>query len=281
VRRLSPSLIAGAVLVGLVIVTALLSFAWTPRSSTHVVISARFLGPGQRGYLLGSDQFGRDVFSMLMVGARNTLFVGIVAVGIAVALGVPLGGLAALRRGVPEEVVMRSSDLMLAFPALLLAILFAAVFRPGTLTAMVAIGLAFTPVFARLVRGAGLQVMAQDYVTAARTFGSSSSGIFWRHLLPNVANVLIVQATVAFALAILAEAALSYLGLGTQPPTPSWGRMLNDAQNYLNQSALLALWPGLAIAFAVLGFNLLGDGLRDALDPKLQPRESQIRGGLN
>jgi len=272
VRRLPPTLFAGGVLVGLVILTALLSFTWTPRSPTHVVIPDRFLGPGQRGYLLGSDQFGRDVFSMLMVGARNTLFVGIVAVGIAVVLGVPLGGLAALRRGAAEEVVMRGSDVMLAFPALLLAILFAAVFRPGTLTAMIAIGLAFTPVFARLVRGAGLQVMAQDYVTAARTFGSSSSGIFWRHLLPNVANVLIVQVTVAFALAILAEAALSYLGLGTQPPTSSWGRMLSDAQNYLNQSALLALWPGLAIALSVLGFNLLGDGLRDVLDPKMVER---------
>lgn len=271
-RRPPPTLIAGGVLVGLVILTALLSFTWTPRSPTHVVIPDRFLGPGQRGYLLGSDQFGRDVFSMLMVGARNTLFVGIVAVGIAVVLGVPLGGLAALRRGAAEEVVMRGSDVMLAFPALLLAILFAAVFRPGTLTAMIAIGLAFTPVFARLVRGTGLQVMAQDYVTAARTFGSSSSGIFWRHLLPNVANVLIVQATVAFALAILAEAALSYLGLGTQPPTSSWGRMLSDAQNYLNQSALLALWPGLAIALSVLGFNLLGDGLRDVLDPKMVER---------
>ena len=271
-RRLPPTLFAGGVLVGLVILTALLSFTWTPRSPTHVVIPDRFLGPGQRGYLLGSDQFGRDVFSMLMVGARNTLFVGIVAVGIAVVLGVPLGGLAALRRGAAEEVVMRGSDVMLAFPALLLAILFAAVFRPGTLTAMIAIGLAFTPVFARLVRGAGLQVMAQDYVTAARTFGSSSSGIFWRHLLPNVANVLIVQVTVAFALAILAEAALSYLGLGTQPPTSSWGRMLSDAQNYLNQSALLALWPGLAIALSVLGFNLLGDGLRDVLDPKIVER---------
>ena len=271
-RRLPPTLVAGGVLVGLVILTALLSFTWTPRSPTHVVIPDRFLGPGQRGYLLGSDQFGRDVFSMLMVGARNTLFVGIVAVGIAVVLGVPLGGLAALRRGAAEEIVMRGSDVMLAFPALLLAILFAAVFRPGTLTAMIAIGLAFTPVFARLVRGTGLQVMAQDYVTAARTFGSSSSGIFWRHLLPNVANVLIVQATVAFALAILAEAALSYLGLGTQPPTSSWGRMLSDAQNYLNQSALLALWPGLAIALSVLGFNLLGDGLRDVLDPKMVER---------
>jgi peptide/nickel transport system permease protein len=267
--RLPPSLVAGALLVGLVIVTALVSFAWTPGSPTHVVIADRFAAPGRRGHLLGSDQFGRDVLSMLMVGSRNTLFVGVVAVGIAVLLGVPMGGLAALRRGWLEELVMRTGDLMLAFPALLLAILFAAVFRPGILTAMVAIGLAFTPVFARLVRGAGLQVMVQDYVTAARTFGSSSNGIFWRHLLPNVANVLIVQATVAFALAILAEAALSYLGLGTQPPMPSWGRMLNDAQAYLSQSPLLALWPGLSIALSVLGFNLLGDGLRDLLDPRL------------
>ncbi len=218
---------------------------------------------------------------MLMVGARNALFVGVVAVGIAVALGVPLGAVAALRRGWLEELVMRAGDLMLAFPALLLAILFAAVFRPGILTAMIAIGLAFTPVFARLIRGAGLQVMAHDYVTVARTFGSSSNGIFWRHLLPNVANVLIVQATVAFALAILAEAALSYLGLGTQPPTPSWGRMLNDAQAYLSQSPLLALWPGLSIALSVLGFNLLGDGLRDLLDPRLQPREPEARAGLH
>jgi len=271
-RGLPPSLAAGAALVGLVILTALVSFAWTPASPTHVLIADRFAGPGQRGHLLGSDEFGRDVLSMLMVGSRNTLFVGVVAVGIAVVLGVPLGGLAALRRGWLEELVMRGGDLLLAFPALLLAILFAAVFRPGILTAMIAIGIAFTPVFARLVRGAGLQVLAQDYVTAARTFGSPSTAIFWRHLLPNVANVLIVQATVAFALAILAEAALSYLGLGTQPPTPSWGRMLNDAQAYLNQSPLLALWPGLAIALSVLGFNLLGDGLRDLLDPRLVER---------
>ena len=271
-RRLPPSLLAGTLLVCLVIATAVVSFAWTPGSPTHVSVAERFAGPGQHGHALGSDQFGRDVLSMLMVGARNTLFVGVVAVGIAVVLGVPLGGLAALRRGWLEELVMRTGDLLLAFPALLLAILLAAVFRPGVLTAMIAIGVAFTPVFARLVRGAGLQVLAQDYVTAARTFGSSARGIFWRHLLPNVTNVLIVQATVAFALAILAEAALSYLGLGAQPPTPSWGRMLNDAQSYLNQSPLLALWPGVAIALSVLGFNLLGDGLRDLLDPKLVER---------
>lgn len=280
-RRLPASFWVGAVLVGLVVLAAVVSFAWTPRPPTHVSVPDRFSAPGQRGFPLGSDHFGRDVASMLMVGARNTLFVGIVAVGIALLLGVPLGGVAALRRGWVEELVMRLGDVMLAFPALLLAILFAAVFRPGILTAMIAIGLAFTPVFARLVRGAGLQVMAQDYVTAARTFGSSAPAIFWRHLLPNVASVLVVQATVAFALAILAEAALSYLGLGTQPPTPSWGRMLFEAQSYLTQSPALALWPGLSIALAVLGFNLLGDGLRDLLDPRLHVREVEIRGGLH
>jgi peptide/nickel transport system permease protein len=167
---------------------------------------------------------------------------------------------------------MRVSDVMLAFPAILLALLFAAVFRPSTATAMAAIGLALVPVFARVVRGAGLQVMEQDYVTIARTYGSGKLWIFVRHLLPNVSSVLIVQATVAFAIAILAEAALSYLGLGTPPPTPSWGRMLSEAQSFLTQAPLLALWPGLSIALAVLGFNLLGDGLRDLLDPKLVER---------
>src|SRR5262249_39064256 len=180
-----------------------------------------------------------------------------------------------------EGLDMRGSDGMLAFPALLLAILVAALFRPGTLTPMVATGLAVTPVFARLGRGARLQAVAQPFQAGARNFGSSSSASVRRDVLPNVGGVRSVQATVAFAVAILAEAALSFLGLGTQPPTPSWGRMLNDAQNCLSQSALLALWPGLSIALSVLGFNLLGDGLRDLIDPKLQPRESQIRGGLN
>jgi peptide/nickel transport system permease protein len=194
------------------------------------------------------------------------------------AIGVPAGGLAALYRGPLEELTMRASDVLLAFPALLLAILFAAVFRPSTLTAMAAIGLAFVPVFARVVRGAGLQVMEQDYVTAARTYGSGGPWIFWRHLLPNVSSVVIVQAALAFAIAILAEAALSYLGLGTPPPTPSWGRMLSESQTYLDRAPGLALWPGLCIALAVLGFNLLGDGLRDLLDPKLVERVPQTQG---
>ncbi len=270
-RRLPPSLLLGGLLVGLVVMAALVSLVWTPYDPNHVVIGERYRPPGGP-HLLGTDQLGRDEFSRILAGARNTLLVGIVTIVIAMGAGVPLGGLAALYRGPLEELTMRASDVLLAFPAILLAMLFAAVFRPSTVTAMAAIGIAFIPVFARVVRGAGLQVMEQDYVTAARTFGGGQGWILWRHLLPNVSSVLIVQATIAFAIAILAEAALSYLGLGTPPPTASWGRMLSDAQSYLYQAPLLALWPGFSIALAVLGFNLLGDGLRDVLDPKLVER---------
>jgi peptide/nickel transport system permease protein len=271
VRRLPPGLLVGSLLVGLVLVTAVLSLVWTPEDPSHVEVANRLRGPGAQN-LLGTDQLGRDELSRIIAGARNTLLVGIVTVVIAMGVGVPLGGLAALYRGPIEEATMRASDLLLAFPALLLATLFAAVFQPSTLTAMAAIGIALVPIFARVVRGAGLQVLEQDYITVARTYGSGTRWIFVRHLLPNVSSVLIVQATVAFAIAILAEAALSYLGLGTPPPTPSWGRMLSDSQSFLDQAPLLALWPGASIAIAVLGFNLLGDGLRDLLDPKLVER---------
>lgn len=270
-RRLPPTLVAGGLIVALVVLVALLSLVWTPHDPDHVVVPDRFRAP-EPGYLLGTDQFGRDELSRLMAGARNTLLVGIVTVVIAIVIGVPAGALAALYRGPLEEVSMRGADVLLAFPAVLLAMLFAAAFRPSTVTAMAAIGIAFVPVFARVVRGAGLQVMEMDYVTAARTFGSRGGWILLRHLLPNVSSVLIVQATIAFAVAILAEAALSYLGLGTPPPTASWGRMLSDSQSYLYQAPLLAFWPGAAIAVCVLGFNLLGDGLRDLLDPKLVER---------
>jgi peptide/nickel transport system permease protein len=271
-RRWPPSLIAGGVLVGLVIVTALISTVWTPADPTHVAVADRLKGPVSAGAVLGTDQLGRDELSRLMAGATNTLVIGIVTVLIALGVGVPLGGVAALYRGRLEEASMRLADVLLAFPAILLALLFAAVFQPSRFTAMAAIGIALVPVFARVVRGAGLQVMQQDYVTIVRTYGGSRVWIFIRHLLPNVSSVLIVQATIAFAVAILAEAALSYLGLGTPPPTPSWGRMLSESQTFLNQAPLLAFWPGAAIALSVLGFNLLGDGLRDLLDPKLVER---------
>jgi peptide/nickel transport system permease protein len=270
-RRVPTTLLIGGLLVGLVILTALVSSVWTPTDPTHVEVGDRLKGPGG-AYLIGTDQLGRDELSRIMAGARNTLLIGIVTVLIALGLGVPLGGLAAVYRGRFEEAIMRLSDVLLAFPAILLAILFAAVFQPSTVTAMAAIGIALIPVFARVVRGAGLQVMQQDYVTISRTYGGGNAWILVRHLLPNVSSVLIVQATVAFAVAILAEAALSYLGLGTPPPTPSWGRMLSESQTFLNQAPLLAFWPGASIALSVLGFNLLGDGLRDLLDPKLVER---------
>jgi peptide/nickel transport system permease protein len=274
-RHVPPTFIIGAILVVVVVLTALVSTVWTPADPTHVDVAARFKPPLSSGYLLGTDQLGRDEFSRIMAGARNTLLVGIVTVVIAMGVGVPLGGLAAMRRGSVEDLTMRLSDVLLAFPAILLAILFAAVFNPSTLTAMAAIGIAILPAYARVVRGAGLQILEQDYVTITRTYGAGGFWIFLRHLLPNVSSVLIVQATVAFAVAILADAGLSYLGLGTPPPTPSWGRMLSESQTLLDQAPWLAFWPGASIAIAVLGFNLLGDGLRELLDPKLVERLPQ------
>lgn len=268
------NLVLGAAIVAAVIITALVSFAWTPYDPSVISPKEPLLPTGSPGHLLGTDQFGRDVLSRLMVGSRNALFVGVLAVAIAIVVGIPLGGLAAARRGWVEDVVMRVSDVIYAFPAVLLAILLVAALEPGTTSAMVAIGIAYIPIVARVTRGAALTVFQLDFVTAARSYGRSKTFIFWRHVLPNILSVLIVQATVLFALAILAEAALSFLGIGTQPPTPSWGRSLRDAQTLIALAPGLAIWPGMAIALTVLGFNLLGDGLRDALDPRLEVRRT-------
>jgi peptide/nickel transport system permease protein len=268
-RRAGANLIIGGVIVTGIVATALLSFIWTPFDPTNVVIADRLQGAGWEGHLLGTDHFGRDILSQIMVGARNTLFIGILAVGIALLIGIPLGGLAAARRGWIEESVMRLSDVMYAFPAILLAILLSAARGPGTSSAMIAIGIAYVPIVARVTRGAALTVFQSDYITAAHSYGRGRAYVFLRHALPNISSVLIVQATVLFALAILAEAALSYLGLGAQPPTPSWGRSLFEAQTFFQLKASLAIYPGVAIAVSVIGFNLLGDGVRDYLDPKL------------
>ena len=269
--RRNPSLVVGAVLVGLVVLTAVVSFVWTPHDPTYVDATVRLRGPGS-GYWLGTDKFGHDVVSQLMVGSRTTLFVGVVAVGVAALIGVPLGLLAGMTRGWVSDLVMRALDLLLAFPALLLAIMLGAAFGASTLTAMLAIGVATVPSFARITRSGTLQVMATEYALAARAAGRRPVGIALRHVLPNVSSLVIVQASVSFAIAILAEAALSFLGFGTPPPTPSWGRMLQESQELLFVAPRLALFPGLAIAVAVLGFNLLGDGLRDRLDPRLEDR---------
>ncbi|WP_181158468.1 ABC transporter permease [Leucobacter massiliensis] len=267
-RRLSPTLIAGLVLVGIVVVTAALSLVWTPYDPVQAVPADRLQGPSA-AHLFGTDKYGRDLFSGMLVGARITLFVGLISVGIALLLGTPLGIIAGIRGGWIEELIMRTSDIALAFPALLLAIMFGAVFGPSTVSAMIAIGISTIPGFARVARSGTRQVMNTEYVLAARAASQSRFRIALRHVLPNIIGIVVVQCSVAFALAVLAEAALSFLGLGTPPPTPSWGRMLQESQQFLGTHPTLAIFPGAAIAIAVMGFNLLGDGLRDRFDPKL------------
>ncbi|EHR69495.1 ABC-type dipeptide/oligopeptide/nickel transport system, permease component [Burkholderiales bacterium JOSHI_001] len=269
--RRHPSFLLGAALCALLLGAAALSFVWAPYPPGEMDIPNKLAAPGA-AHWLGTDSLGRDIASQLLVGSRNALLVGVVAVGIGVLAGVAGGCLAAARRGWVEELIMRAADFSFAFPALLTAIMLSAIHGPGLLTSITAIGLFNVPVFARITRGAAQAVWTRDYVLAARAAGRGAWGITRVHVLPNIAATLIVQATVSFATAILAEAALSYLGLGTQPPDASWGRMLNEAQAQLFQAPWLALWPGGAIAAAVLGLNLLGDGLRDLLDPRLARR---------
>ena len=269
--RRSPAFVAGAVLSAALLLAAALSYGWTPYSVLDIDTGARLLGPSA-AHWLGTDAYGRDVATLLLLGARASILVGVIAVGIGLVVGTALGLLAAALRGWVEEAIMRVADFGFAFPALLTAIMLTAVYGPGLVNAIVAIGIYNIPAFARITRAAANVVWRRDYVLAARAAGKGRWAITWQHVLPNIAAVLIVQATIRFAVAILAEAALSYLGLGTQPPQPSWGRMLAEAQTLMFEAPLLAVWPGLAIALSVLGLNLLGDGLRDTLDPRLQRR---------
>lgn len=266
----SPSFLTGLLLGGLVVAMALISYLWTPYEPTQMAILKR-LRPPSAEHWFGTDQFGRDVFSMIMVGARNSLAVGLGAVGLGLTVGSALGLIAAIRRdGWLDNLIMRMADFSHAFPAVLSAIMISAVWGPGMMNAVIAIALFSLPYFARLARGAALQCWALDYVLAARAAGLTELAITRQHVLPNIAGVLVVQATIQFALAILAEAGLSYLGLGTQPPAPSWGRMLNEAQTFMAAQPWIAIFPGVAIALCVLAFNLLGDGLRDAVDPRMR-----------
>jgi len=264
----NPSFLVGALLSGLLALAALVSLFWAPYPPAEIDIPNK-LQASSAAHWLGTDSLGRDIASQLLVGAQNAIVVGLVAVGIGLVLGVALGCLAAARRGWVDELVMRAADFTFAFPALLSAIMLGAIYGPGLLTGILAIGIFNIPVFARISRGAAQAVWAREYVLASRAAGFGPWRITRSHVLPNIASVLIVQATISFATAILAEAALSYLGLGTQPPQPSWGRMLNEAQTLLFQAPMLAVYPGVAIALSVLGLNLMGDGLRDLLDPKL------------
>jgi peptide/nickel transport system permease protein len=267
----NAGLALGMALTGLVVLAALVSLVWTPHSPTAIDVAHK-LAPPSAAHLLGTDHFGRDVASMLMVGAQNSILVGIVAVSIGITIGVAAGLLAASRGGWVEEALMRLADFTFAFPAVLSAILITALLGPGALNSIIAIGIFNVPAFARLSRGAARGIWVRDFILAARAAGKGKLRITIEHVLPNIASLLIVQATIQFGVAILAEAGLSYLGLGTQPPNPSWGRMLNEAQTFLFIAPRLAVYPGLAIVLAVLGLNLLGDGLRDRLDPRLNRR---------
>jgi len=263
------SFLVGLIITGVVALMALVSFFWTPYDITRLSVANRLLGLSAE-HLLGTDHLGRDVLSMIMIGARNSIVVAIVAVGIGMGLGVPLGTWAAARGGWADEVLMRANDVVFAFPSLLSAVMITAIFGPGAINAIIAIGIFNIPVFARVARAGALALWPREFILAARAAGKGKALITVEHILPNIASLLLVQGTIQFALAILAEAGLSYLGLGAQPPMPSWGRMLFDAQTRIAVAPHLALFPGLAIVLTVLGLNLLGDGLRDVLDPRLR-----------
>jgi peptide/nickel transport system permease protein len=266
--RQHPSFMVGVVLTALLVCAALLSLVWQPYPPADIDVPNKLQAPSA-AHWFGTDSLGRDIASQLLVGAQNSIVVGLIAVGIGIVVGVAVGCVAAARRGWLDEVLMRAADFTFAFPALLTAIMLTAIYGPSLVLSIVAIGIFNIPVFARITRGAAIGVWQRDFVTAARAAGKGPWAITIDHILPNIASPLIVQATISFATAILAEAALSFLGLGTQPPQPSWGRMLNEAQSLMFQAPLLAVYPGAAIMLSVLGLNLMGDGLRDLMDPKL------------
>ena len=263
------SFFVGAIIVIAIAAMAFLSFFWTPYLVTDLPVTNRLKAPSAE-HLFGTDHFGRDILSMIMVGARNSIAVALVAVGIGMVIGVPLGCIAAARGGWIDETLMRFNDVVFAFPALLSAVMITAIFGPGAINAIIAIGIFNIPVFARVARGAALSIWPREFILAARAAGKGAARITIEHILPNIANLLLVQGTIQFSLGILAEAGLSYVGLGTQPPMPSWGRMLFDAQVRMAVAPHMAIFPGLAIVATVLGLNLLGDGLRDVIDPKLR-----------
>ncbi len=265
--RASPSLVVGAACLGAALFAAAVSLFWTPYPAQAIDVQARLAGPSA-AHWLGTDPFGRDVASRILEGARNALFVGTVAVALGAGFGIALGLLAAAAARWLDEAIGRAADLVFAFPAILSAILLSLLLGPGMVTATLAIAIFNVPVFARLARSAAGVVWQREFVRAAAALGKGRTRITLDHVLPNIAGLLLVQASASFAIAILAEAALSYLGLGTQAPAASWGRMLFEARTYLAQAPTLALFPGLAIAVVVLGANLVGDAQRDSLDPR-------------
>ena len=268
-RRLlrRKSAVLGLIIVVLLIIVAIFAPLIAPFDPVQQAYAYVRKPPSMRNWF-GTDESGRDLLSRVIFGARASLLAGVVSVAIAVSIGVPVGMLAGYRGGWTDALISRITDAMLAIPFLILAIALAAFLGPSLTNAMIAIGVTATPIFVRLTRGQVLVVKTEDYVEAARAVGNGPFRIAFRHILPNIAPALLVQASLTIAAAIIAEASLSFLGLGQQPPAPSWGSMLNTAQRFLTNAPWMAIWPGLAIFLAVLSFNLLGDGLRDALDPK-------------
>jgi peptide/nickel transport system permease protein len=265
--RKSPSALLGGTIVVFFTVIALLAPVLPIPGPAETDWGAVRKAPSA-AHLFGTDEIGRDVLSRMIWGAQASLLAGVVSVLIAVALGVPLGVIAGYRKGWTDATISRVTEALLAAPFLILAIALAAFLGPSLTNAMIAIGVSAMPVFIRLARGQTMSVMTEDYVESARAIGVGHLALIWRYILPNIFPPILVQATLTIATAIIAEAALSFLGLGQQPPAPSWGAMLNVAKNFLEQAPWMALYPGMAIFLVVLGFNLLGDGLRDALDPR-------------
>lgn len=263
----NPVSLAGAVVLALVVIAAVLGPWLTPYDVNETDVAAALQGPG-RHHWFGTDNLGRDLFSRVVIASRVSIEVALVSVGIALVVGVTVGLVAGYVGRATDAVLMRVVDVLFAFPVLLLALAIVAVLGPGLGSAMIAIGVVYTPIFARVARASTLSVRQEPYVRASRTMGTGNGYILWHHVLPNVSGPVIVQTSLSMAFAILSEAALSFLGLGVQPPHPSWGRMLYEAQGYLGQAWWMSVFPGAAILVTTLAFNLVGDGLGQVLDPK-------------
>ncbi len=259
--------VAGLVVLVLLVVVGIFGRTIAPYGINEINIANR-LAPPSGEHWFGTDELGRDVFSRVLVAARVSLQVGFIAVGFSLAVGVPVGLAAGYFRGAVDSVLMRMMDILFSFPAILLAIAILAVLGPGIGNAMIAIGLVYTPIFARITRGSVLVASEEVYIRAARSLGARDARLIFLHILPNVMAPIIVQTTLSLAFAILSEAALSFLGLGVQPPNPAWGRMLSEGRNFFQQAPWMGIFPGIAILVTVMAFNFIGDGLRDALDPK-------------
>lgn len=259
--------VAGLIILALLVLAALVGPLIAPFGINEINVSDRLQGPTTTHWF-GTDELGRDVFSRVLVGARVSLMVGFIAVGIALVVGVPIGLISGFYGGATDSWLMRMMDILFALPAILLAIAILAVLGPGIVNAMIAIGIVYTPIFARITRGSVLTIKQSVFVRAARSLGATDTRILRTHILPNVMAPIIVQASLSLAFAILAEAALSFLGLGVQPPNPAWGRMLSEGRGFFEQAPWMAIFPGLAIVVTVMAFNFVGDGLRDALDPQ-------------